>query len=127
MQNTRFFPPKLKDADEKFKYFLANSEKHSLNMVILYKIRFLTFRLDDVAVMDLQRQLAFKDDQLTETRLEALSSAAQVESLREAVAKLRTDLRRVEKDNEDLKAKLSQQVNSRQGRKSNLNLLRNDK
>ena len=80
-----------------------------------------------MAVMDLQRQLAFKDDQLTETRLEALSSAAQVESLREAVAKLRTDLRRVEKDNEDLKAKLSQQVKSRQGRKSNLNLLRNDK
>ena len=95
----------------------ANPAGGSCKTLVLLVI--LTYRLDDVAVMDLQRQLAFKDDQLTETRLEALSSAAQVESLREAVAKLRTDLRRVEKDNEDLKAKLSQQVNSRQGKKSN--------
>jgi len=37
------------------------------------------FRLDDPFVADLQRQLAVKDDLLTETRLEALSSASQLQ------------------------------------------------
>jgi hypothetical protein len=35
--------------------------------------------LDDPFVADLQRQLAVKDDLLTETRLEALSSASQLQ------------------------------------------------
>ena len=46
-----------------------------------------------------------KDDLLTETRLEALSSASQLQALREQVAKLRTELRSVKKENEDLKQK----------------------
>ena len=60
-----------------------------------------------MALMELQRQVAYKDDQLTETRLEALSSAAQVDNLRETVAKLRTELRRVRKDNEELRANMA--------------------
>ena len=53
----------------------------------------------------MQRQLNLKDDLLTETRLEALSSASQLQALREQVAKLRTELRSVKKENEDLKQK----------------------
>lgn len=41
----------------------------------------------------MQRQLLAKDDLLTETRLEALSSASQLQSLREAVAKMRQELK----------------------------------
>ena len=46
-------------------------------------------------VDELQRQLSAKDDLLTETRLEALSSASQLQTLREQVAKLRSELRSV--------------------------------
>ena len=60
-------------------------------------------RLDESIIDDLQRQLNVKDDLLTETRLEALSSASQLQALREQVAKLRTELRIVKKENEDLK------------------------
>ena len=45
---------------------------------------------------------------LTETRLEALSSASQMQALREQVAKLRSELRTVKKENEDLRSKVKQ-------------------
>ena len=72
----------------------------------------LVFRLDDPFVADLQRQLAVKDDLLTETRLEALSSASQLQTLRETVAKLRTELKTVQRENEDLKHRMHSTVNS---------------
>ena len=40
---------------------------------------------------------------LTETRLEALSSAAQLQALRETVAKLRTELNSVKKGTKNFK------------------------
>ena len=66
------------------------------------------FSLDDSIIDDLQRKLTVKDDLLTETRLEALSSASQLQALREQVAKLRTELRCVKKENEGLKQKAKQ-------------------
>ena len=62
--------------------------------------------MDESVIDDLQRQLSTKEDLLTETRLEALSSASQMQALREQVAKLRSELRNVKKENEDLKTKL---------------------
>ena len=52
-----------------------------------------TSALDETVIDDLQRQLSAKNDLLTETRLEALSSASQMQALREQVAKLRSELR----------------------------------
>ena len=54
-----------------------------------------TSALDETVIDDLQRQLSAKNDLLTETRLEALSSASQMQALREQVAKLRSELRYV--------------------------------
>lgn len=57
----------------------------------------LSFRLDDptsiAAFADLRRELVSKDDLLTETRLEALAAASQLQTLRETVAKLRQELK----------------------------------
>ena len=50
----------------------------------------------------LRRQLMEKDCQLTETRLEALSSAHQLDSLRETVTKMRNELVSLKCDNERL-------------------------
>ena len=68
--------------------------------------------LDDPFVSDLQRQLAIKDDLLTETRLEALSSASQLQTLRETVAKLRSELKLIQRENEDLKHRMHSSNNS---------------
>jgi predicted nuclease with TOPRIM domain len=62
--------------------------------------------LDESIVEDLHRKLSVKDDLLTETRLEALTSASQMQSLREQVAKLRTELRNVKRENDELKHKV---------------------
>ena len=70
------------------------------------------FSLDDPFVSDLQRQLAIKDDLLTETRLEALSSASQLQTLRETVAKLRSELKLIQRENEDLKHRMHSSNNS---------------
>ena len=43
---------------------------------------------------------------MTETRLEALSSASQLQSLREQVAKLRNELKNVRQENQDLRTKI---------------------
>ena len=51
---------------------------------------------------DLKKQLVMKDNLLTETRLEALSSAHQLESLRDTVTKMRTELMSVRSQNEKL-------------------------
>jgi hypothetical protein len=75
-------------------------QKDNLKLTDLYQKK---SRLDESIIDDLQRQLNVKDDLLTETRLEALSSASQLQALREQVAKLRTELRIVKKENEDLK------------------------
>ncbi|XP_040570046.1 uncharacterized protein sick [Lepeophtheirus salmonis] len=53
-------------------------------------------------VSQLQRQLMEKDELLTETRLEALSSAHQLEALRETVSKMRSELACLKNDNEKL-------------------------
>ena len=47
--------------------------------------------------MELKEKLAEKDELLTETRLEALNSAAQLQALRETVAKLRAELNGIKK------------------------------
>ena len=53
-------------------------------------------------VDELKRQLMEKDSLLTETRLEALSSAHQLESLKETVTKMKTELMSLRQDNEKL-------------------------
>ena len=55
------------------------------------------YRLDATQVLELQHQLAEKDELLTETRLEALSSAAQLQALRETVSKLRSELQGIKR------------------------------
>ncbi|QQP48722.1 Neuron navigator 2like [Caligus rogercresseyi] len=57
---------------------------------------------DKDIVTELQRQLLEKDELLTETRLEALSSAHQLEALRETVSKMRSELQGLKCDNEKL-------------------------
>ena len=54
-------------------------------------------RLDATQILELQHQLAEKDELLTETRLEALSSAAQLQALRETVSKLRSELQGIKR------------------------------
>ena len=53
-------------------------------------------------ISELKRQLMEKDNLLTETRLEALSSAHQLESLRDTVTKMRNELMNVKTENEKL-------------------------
>ena len=53
-------------------------------------------------INELNRQLMEKENLLTETRLEALSSAHQLESLRDTVTKMRTELLSVRSENERL-------------------------
>merc|ERR1712025_963616 len=53
-------------------------------------------------VVELKRQLIEKDSLLTETRLEALSSVHQLESLKETVNKMKTELITLRQDNEKL-------------------------
>lgn len=53
-------------------------------------------------INELKRQLVEKENLLTETRLEALSSAHQLESLRDTVTKMRTELMSVKSENEKL-------------------------
>ena len=65
--------------------------------VYILTLEYFYFSLDEAQFEDLQRRLAEKDDLLTETRLEALSSAAQLQALRETVAKLRGELNSVKK------------------------------
>lgn len=60
-------------------------------------------RLDECdkgSVERLQAQLLRKDSQLTESRLEALSSAHQLHTLRETVASLRGEMTRLKAENE---------------------------
>jgi len=57
---------------------------------IAFSYYYFLIRLDDPFVADLQRQLAAKDILLTETRLEALTSASQLQGLRETVIKLKS-------------------------------------
>ncbi|XP_059490670.1 protein sickie isoform X2 [Neocloeon triangulifer] len=54
------------------------------------------------AVQELQRQLREKDLVLTDIRLEALSSAHQLESLKDTVHKMRTEMLSLKQDNERL-------------------------
>ena len=55
---------------------------------------------------------------LTETRLEALSSASQLQSLREQVAKLRNELKIVRKENQDLRTKIKSSTPAKSPKKS---------
>ena len=58
--------------------------------------------LDPELVVELKRQLIEKETLLTETRLEALSSAHQLESLKDTVTKMKTELMNLRQDNEKL-------------------------
>lgn len=60
-------------------------------------------------VSELRRQLLEKDNLLTETRLEALSSAHQLESLRETVSRMRSELITLKSDNEKLNCMVPQE------------------
>lgn len=53
-------------------------------------------------ISELKRQLMEKENLLTETRLEALSSAHQLESLRDTVTKMRNELMSMRSENEKL-------------------------
>ena len=57
---------------------------------------------DPELVEELKRQLIEKETLLTETRLEALSSAHQLESLKDTVTKMKTELMSLRHDNEKL-------------------------
>jgi neuron navigator 2 len=64
---------------------------------------------DDVTpqlVVELKRALMEKDTLLTETRLEALSSAHQLESLRDTVSKMKSELMSLRHDNEKLQTQV---------------------
>lgn len=90
-------------ADETRENRLSNSEPPNLKS---NQRSISVSALDGVTMDEMQRQLLAKDDLLTETRLEALSSASQLQSLREAVAKMRQELKYVKLENEDLKHQL---------------------
>lgn len=66
-------------------------------------------RVEPELVAELKKQLLEKDSLLTETRLEALSSAHQLESLRETVTKMRSELMSLKTDNERLQSSLATQ------------------
>ena len=72
-------------------------------------------------VNDLKRQLVEKENLLTETRLEALSSAHQLESLRDTVTKMRSELMNVRSENEKLQCLITNQksLNSSQNSLNN--------
>jgi neuron navigator 2 len=57
-------------------------------------------------VVELKRALMEKDSLLTETRLEALSSAHQLESLRDTVSKMKSELMSLRQDNEKLQTQV---------------------
>ena len=57
-------------------------------------------------VVELKQQLMEKDSLLTETRLEALSSVHQLESLKETVNKMKTELTCLKQDNEKLQSQV---------------------
>ena len=57
-------------------------------------------------VIELKKQLIEKDTLLTETRLEALSSVHQLESLKETVNKMKTELTTLRQDNEKLQTQV---------------------
>ena len=62
-------------------------------------------RLDECdkgSLEKLQQQLQKKDSQLTESRLEALSSAHQLHTLRETVVSLRQEMTRLKVENEKI-------------------------
>ena len=62
-------------------------------------------RLDECnkgSLETLQHQLQKKDSQLTDSRLEALSSAHQLHTLRETVANLRQEMTRLKLENQKL-------------------------
>ena len=61
-----------------------------------------TKELDPAMVAELKRQLIEKDTLLTETRLEALSSVHKLESLKETVNMMKTELVSLRQDNEKL-------------------------
>ena len=75
-------------------------------------------------VNELRKQLIEKDTLLTETRLEALSSVHQLESLKETVNKMKSELTNLKHDNE----KLQCQVNTKSlgSSESSLNTTNND-
>jgi neuron navigator 2 len=53
-------------------------------------------------VLDLRKQLRDKDMKLTDTRLEALSSAHQLEQLRETMTKMKNEMSALKADNDRL-------------------------
>ena len=64
----------------------------------------------DDGVLELHRMLAAKDDLLTETRLEALDTSSKLNSMRDSLCKLRSELRQVKSENKDLKCQMEYSV-----------------
>ena len=61
------------------------------------------YEAEDVStVLDLRKQLRDKDMKLTDTRLEALSSAHQLEQLRETMTKMKNEMSALKADNDRL-------------------------
>lgn len=75
-------------------------------------------------VDQLKKQLADKDTKLTDVRLEALTSAHQVDQLKETVNRMRAELAAVKSDNERLTKLLY--TRSRAGSQTSLPLLSDD-
>ncbi|KAL4233019.1 positive regulation of invadopodium disassembly [Mactra antiquata] len=71
---------------------------------------------DSVTIMELRKQLRDKDMKLTDIRLEALSSAHQLEQLREAMNKMKNEMCALKSDNDRLTRMIhsSQSLNSSQ-------------
>ena len=84
----------------------VDNDQENINNLVKHR-SISTSALDESMIEDLQRQLNAKDDLLTETRLEALSSASQLQALREQVAKLRNELKIVRQENQDLRGKMN--------------------
>lgn len=73
----------------------------------------------------MKKQLADKDTKLTDVRLEALTSAHQVDQLKEAVNRMRGELAAVKNENERLQ-RLLYTNRSRAGSQTSLPLLSDD-
>ena len=80
---------------------LANNNTHSFT-----DIRDAEEDVTPQLVVELKRALMEKDSLLTETRLEALSSAHQLESLRDTVSKMKSELMSLRHDNEKLQTQV---------------------
>ena len=72
-------------------HFFAHKYSHLFNYYLNYQSIFRIYKdgVDSTQVHELQQRLHEKDMKLTDTQLEALSSAAQLEQLRETMNRMK--------------------------------------